>query len=263
MLSAAKHRVVSVCLLPYGRGSDWRNPTRNSKAHAVPVRSLRRWWRHAVFPMSIGLMFTGFGCHGGASYTIVSLEMKRISASEKLTVPIKAGECYHWVNDAGRLCVAMRMNDSSILGAMFSKKSVASFVLGDPPAATGRNYRATRSTARFHNDAGYGHTRAASLGGIVGVWNYDKPVVSGRFRLNTIQQSYSVLTGWTGKKRVLYVGSFNAVRDRRAGEAILLETERDGMARRLPAGRPRRIQGPFPTKRQRTKKQLSSPNVSR
>jgi len=188
------------------------------------------------------------GCRGSASYTIASLNTRRISASESLTRRIDAGECYHWINDYGELCVAMRMTDGSILGKAFSKTSIASLVLGDPPASTGRDYRATRRTARFNNNAGYGHTRAASLRGVVGVWDYDKKVIAGRFRLVTRQQSYSVLTGWRGKAQVLYVGEFRSVFDRKAGEAILNNTEKNGMQRKQPAGKPRRIQGPFSTK---------------
>lgn len=194
------------------------------------------------------LLLSAAGCRGGASYTMASLNMKRVSATEKLTLEIDADECYHWVNEFGELCIALRMHDWSILGERFSRRSVASFILGDPPAATGRNYVATRRTARFVNHAGYGHTRAASLGGIVGVWGYDKPVIGGRFRFTTVQQSYSVLTGWTGKNQVLYVGEFKSVLNRSAGEAILAETEKDGMERKRPIGVPRRIQGPFPTK---------------
>ncbi len=208
----------------------------------------RRMNRYALTTGMGFLLLTVLGCHGSASYTIASLDMKRVNATEQLTLKVNASECYHWVNDSGELCVAFRMDDWSILGELFARGSTASFVLGDPPAATGKNYRATRRTARFINDAGFGHTRAASLGGIVGVWYYDKPVISGRFRFTTVQQSYSVLTGWTGKTHVLYVGEFKSVLDQKAGEAILAETEMDGMKRKRPVGKPRRIQGPFRSK---------------
>jgi hypothetical protein len=210
--------------------------------------------RPLAFCMSIALLTTAIGCHGSASYTIASLNMKRVSANEMLTLKIDASECYHWTNEFGELCVALRMNDGSILGKMFSRSSIASFVLSDPPVATGKNYKATRRTARFINHAGYSHTRSASLGGIIGVWNYDKPVIAGRFRLTTVQQSYSVLTGWAGKTHYLYVGEFRSVLNQTAGEAILAETEKDGMERKRPIGKPRRIQGPFPSKRQKDKK---------
>lgn len=196
--------------------------------------------------VALALLCAGLGCSGSASYTIASLNMKRVDPNELLTHKIEASECYHWVNEYGELCLALRMNDWSILGDQFSRESVASFVLGTPPASTGKNYKATRRTARFLNHAGYGHTRAASLGGIIGVWNFDKPEIGGRFRFTTIQQGYSVLTGWTGKARMLYVGEFKSVLNQEAGEAILNETEADGMERKKPIGMPKRIQGPFP-----------------
>ncbi|MEK7730778.1 MAG: hypothetical protein AAB363_02865, partial [Planctomycetota bacterium] len=172
-----------------------------------------------------------FGCTGQAEVNIVPLGTKRIDATAPLIVRVSPDECYFWVNDREELCVAMRSFSRSIFGKRFEKEFLLSLVAKGLPAGGGREYRMDRRTARVRHDAGYGHSRSASLSGIFAVWNYRRSQLRGRFRFTAKEQSYSVLRGWSGNNAVLVVGEFAAVHDEVAGKKLLLRTEEGAMAR--------------------------------
>lgn len=171
------------------------------------------------------------GCAGSATVHTIAIGSKKISTTGPLIVRIDPDECYWWLDDAGRLCVAMRESKGLPFSKVLRREFFLSLVLGDPPAGAARNYRVDRRTLRFRRDAGYGHTRAASLGGIAAVWEYGHKTLKGRFRINALRQSYLVLTGWRTDARILVLGEFTAVRNREKGEGILARTEEDEMAR--------------------------------
>ena len=171
------------------------------------------------------------GCTGGASIHVITLEGKRLNLTGAMLATVHADECYHWVDDQGRVFVAMRGTRGSLLGARFSREFVLSLVASGVPAGTTRGYAATRQTLRTKSRSGYSHTRAASLSGALVLWDWGKATLRGRLRVIAKQQAYSVLSGWGNDGRVLLLGEFRAVRDRRRGEKILLQTEEGGMVR--------------------------------
>jgi len=174
---------------------------------------------------------TGAGCAGHAVVYSVPLGTKQISTTGPLIVRVTPDECYFWVNDQEELCVAMRSFSGSILGKRFHREFVLSIVVKGLPAGSGREYRMDRRTVRARNDAGYAHTRSASLGGILAVWDYRRGQVRGRFRFTAKEQSYSVLTGWSGNNTVLCIGEFTAFRNETAGKRLLARTEEGAMGR--------------------------------
>jgi hypothetical protein len=184
------------------------------------------------------------GCAGHAKVHTITLGSRKISTTRPLIVHFNPDKCYYWVDDKGRLCVAMRKNDWSPLGELFSREYVLSLVLDEPPAGSARNYRAERRTLRTRRRAGYTHTRSRSLGGIVAVWDYGRRTLKGRFRITALRQSYLVVTGWRNDARVFVIGEFTAVPDREKGEAILARTEEGPMARPPARPKPILIQGP-------------------
>ncbi|MGB2988113.1 MAG: hypothetical protein WBE26_19775 [Phycisphaerae bacterium] len=184
------------------------------------------------------------GCSGRAVVHMIPLGAKKISMTSPLVVRVSPDECYFWLNEKQDLCVAMRATNVSLIGKRFEREFVLSLVLDGPPAGSARQYRVGRRVMRARGRAGYSHTRSASLAGIVGVWDYGKGKLRGRFRLAAKQQSYSVLTGWKGDRRVLFVGEFIAAANREMGERILVRTEEDGMARPPPRGKPIPVKGP-------------------
>ena len=174
------------------------------------------------------------GCGGHAVIHQIPMGIRKISTTGALIQETAPDECYYWVNEDEELCVAMRKAKWSPLGRRFHSEFIASFVLEGLPARTARNYRVGRRTFRGRLEAGYTHTRSASLAGIATVWDYGKSRLRGRFRFSAKHQSYSVLTGWGSNKGLLVVGEFTAVRDRRAGEKILARTEERGLQRGPP-----------------------------
>ncbi|MBI4717996.1 MAG: hypothetical protein HY763_09350 [Planctomycetes bacterium] len=197
-------------------------------------RAHRRRGRDFLTGAPLGLLLTCpllVGCAGGASIHVITLEGKRLNLTGPLLATVHVDECYHWVDDQGRVCVAMRGTRGSLLGARFSREFVLSMVAPGVPAGTTRGYTATRQTLRTKTRSGYSHSRAASLSGALVLWDWGKATLRGRLRVIAKQQAYSVLSGWSNDGRVLLLGEFRAVRNRRQGEGILARTEEGGMAR--------------------------------
>lgn len=165
------------------------------------------------------------GCAGHGSLYLVPLDTKRIGQAGELVARVRADECYFWTDEKQQLCLAMRAFEGSILGGRFEKELLASMVLEGLPAGSTRDYRMDQRTFRSKSRAGCVHLRSASLAGVIRVWDYGKERIRGRFRVVTKQQSWSVLTGWTGDARVMVVGEFSAVGDRHAGERIAEQAE--------------------------------------
>lgn len=188
------------------------------------------------------------GCRGHGVVHLVPTGTAKISITKPLLLEIHPTECYFWVTDENQICIAMRQHKRSLLGKWGRQELILSMVLEGVPAGVGRNYRANRRTMRAHRHKGLSHSRLASLAGIVGVWDFDRRKLRGRFRFSTKQQTYSVLTGWHSDRGVLVLGDFTAIPNRKAGEALLARTEEHGMKRGMERGpvqpRARRIHGP-------------------
>jgi len=214
-------------------------------------RRPRRCDRPARASIALVLTLTALclaGCAGRAKIHTIALGSKRISTTGPLIVRTEPEQCYWWINDEGRLCVAMRRSGRVPFGQLRGGEFLLSLDLGKPPAGTARDYKVDRRTLRMRRDAGYNHKRAASLRGIAAVWNFGRKTLKGRFRTTALRQSYLVLTGWRAEAQVLMVGEFTAVHNRKKGEAILARTE-EGGATRPPVRKspPRRRSSPSPT----------------
>jgi hypothetical protein len=177
------------------------------------------------------LVFLSPGCAGSGRLEMISLNTRRITAAEPLVITLRPGESYWWLNEQGALCIALRGSHDSIFGPGFSRELLLSFVLGEPPAGPGREYSITTNTLRFRRRAGLTHLRGHSLTGAAVVWDYGRSTLHGRFRMTLRQQTYSVLTDWTGDARYLVVGEFKARFNPAAGARILVATEEGVMKR--------------------------------
>jgi hypothetical protein len=171
------------------------------------------------------------GCAGYGRVHMVPLGTKKIDTTAPLIVEAEPDECYFWIRDDKQLCVAMRQFSASILGKPAEREFLLSLVVDGAPAAESRDYRMDRTTARLRHRGGYAHTRAASVSGIVAVWDYNNDGVRGRFRFLARMQSYSVLTGWSESGTILCTGEFTAVHDAERGEQILTQSEGGAMSR--------------------------------
>ena len=178
------------------------------------------------------LLIAASGCRGGGIIHSIPLGTKRISTDSPLIETRRPGECYYWLDEQGRLCVALRYAQPSIFGKILSENRSTSLVFESVPADRARSYPVDRRTLRTRTDQGFTHLRGASLSGIAAVWDYrpGKPL-RGRFRITATQQSFSILTGWSGDARVLWAGDFTAVPNETAGKRILAETEEGALRR--------------------------------
>jgi len=203
-------------------------------SNAVPIGSADRPFDLRPSPfwiLALSATVLNYGCSGHAVVHTIPLGVKQINTTGPLLLLESLSECYYWINDQNALCVAMRKNQGSIFGRLLERELVLSFVLPGLPAATSRDYRMDQSTARLISRSGLGHQRGGSLNGILTVWNYGKGRLRGRFRFTAKQQSYSVLTGWSGNYQSLYLGDFAAVEDRVRGEKLLARSEEGGLTR--------------------------------
>ncbi len=202
--------------------------------------------RHSAF--FFGCLMLVCGCAGSGRISVVPANLQKISTTEPLVREWRVGRCYYWSEapgeaDAGdndqrprsrktdRLCIAMEFESISLLGDYAKQQMWASFVLGGTPANVPRNYRVNSRSLRMIGRRGYGHTRWASLGGIVTVRREPNGDIRGRFRIGAKQQTFFIATGWSGNEKVLLLGEFRAVENPDAGRRILERTERDGMDR--------------------------------
>jgi len=171
------------------------------------------------------------GCSGRGTVHLVSLDAKKIAVTGPLMPNIALDEAYYWLNDDGKLCVALRQKHQSFFSPIFSQDISLSLILGEPPAGDTRAYPAARDTLRMRTTSGVTQLRSGSLAGGSVVWDYSKRQLRGRFRITVKQQSYTVLTDWTGNSRILLIGEFTATENRKRGEEILKRSEEDGLER--------------------------------
>ena len=146
---------------------------------------------------------------------------------------LTADRCYHWLDQQGRLCIAMASDNLSLIGGDDQPSMVMSLVFDAQPAGPGRDYRVTRRHLRMITRAGSRHRRWGSLSGIVAVWRERGGRLRGRFRIAAKQQHFSIALGWAGRGRALLVGEFLAVQNSKKGMLILKRTEANGMQRGL------------------------------
>ena len=162
------------------------------------------------------------------------MDFKRITTNRPLMCHFKPNECYYWINDDGKLCIAMQRRSGRLLGNWFRREFLLSMVLGEPPTGDARTYFGHRRTLRALNHRGLAHDRYASFRGATGVWGYGTGTLNGRFRFTVKGQSYLVLTDWASDRLELLTGAFTAVENRTAGERIFAKTEAQGLARPAP-----------------------------
>lgn len=203
-------------------------PARRASGRARVGQRLSTW---AGIALGVAVIASAIGCSGSGVVHFIPLDVKQIPMTGALIAQINPDESYYWIDDAGKLCVALRQKHSSLWTPLLSHDISLSLVLGDPPAGVTRAYPATRDTLRMRSAAGVTQLRTGSLSGGSVVWDYGKNMLRGRFRITVKQQSYTVLTDWTGNGRMLLIGEFSATQDRERGEEILKRSEEDGLER--------------------------------
>lgn len=209
-----------------------------------------RLWKVAAISVAA---VVAAGCSAGR-VSLLSLNFQRIESTGPLIEDVRPTESYYWLNDSGQLCIAMAMRKTCFRPQVAGEEFYLSIVLDELPADSARTYKVNSDTFRGRQRAGLSTVRFASLEGIVGVWNYGKGELRGRFQFRGLQQSYLVLMGWAYTRSLIGVGEFRARPDRKRGEALLSRTEQEAMKRRPPEqraphdGQPRLIEEGKPQK---------------
>lgn len=184
------------------------------------------------------------GCAGGGRFDIISMQMGDLDEDRPLMSTFHPGECYYWIDEEGKINVAMHYENIPLLGRFSRVSFDLSFELDDPPAGRARQYqlrsREFRGTARL----GALVHRFMSYQGVGAIWQDGPGRFRGRFRTLVRHESFSVLTGWVRAAPLLFLGEFRAVLDAERGRAINQASESGGWPRPPRSKVPLRVQRP-------------------
>ncbi len=165
------------------------------------------------------------GCTGHARLSLIPLNSSTLTPTSRLEYTVSPQECYWWVDEEDRLCLAMCYHNFSILGDLTRDAFELSFVFKDPPPEEEKVYVARRDVARalWHRSAW--HLRLRARTGNVAIERRSEEILAGRLRLTCSSEEFWILTGWQRKTPVLIQGQFTAVRNAKQGRALLQRIE--------------------------------------
>lgn len=179
--------------------------------------------RAAILPLGVVSLLVG--CHGQGRVEVAALNFRAIDPPAPRVAKLKVDSCTWWLDDEGRICIAMDRKQPVLLGAAGEFVFQLSMVLDKPPRGRARNYlvskRELQGIARF----GPAAARYVSLSGIVALYREPGERLRGSFRLQVARQSSQMLGGWGRPRRHLMMGTFVAVPDDGRGRQIAAETE--------------------------------------
>lgn len=174
------------------------------------------------------------GCTGSGEVCFVSLHSKEIDPPATDVWAYPAQECYWWVDEAGDLNVALRCPRTNLLLGRYGRVDLdLSFVLDQPPAGSGRNYRIGQRETRTLFRSAFQHIRLVSTNGIVGVTVRDDGTLRGSFRVWMQPRTEAELFAFfpNNPGALLCFGTFQAVKDERKGQALRTLCESGGWER--------------------------------
>lgn len=193
------------------------------------------WMAHALGLAGLVLLA---GCSGSARVQVTSLATNAIDPPAAEIVNFNPDRCWWWLDEHGRLCIAMQQDRPSLLGPIAHATFRMSLVLGEPSAGVGKNYGVDRYAMRASYHQGPSSHRFRSTQGVVAVRDRANQVYEGTFRMWALHQSSGVLAGWGRAGPYLFLGRFRAVHNPEAGQTIRAETEYGMWARPHPTTRP-------------------------
>jgi hypothetical protein len=169
---------------------------------------------------------------------VTSLTASAIDPPTAEIVNFDPDRCWWWLDEYGRLCIAMQQDRLSLLGPIAHATFRMSLVLGEPSAGVGKNYRVDRNAMRASYHHGPSSHRFRSTKGIVAVRDRANHVYEGTFRMWALHSSSGVLAGWSRAGPYLFLGRFRAVYNPEAGRTVRAETEYGMWARPQPTTQP-------------------------
>ncbi|HVP12769.1 MAG TPA: hypothetical protein VMV94_16460 [Phycisphaerae bacterium] len=188
-----------------------------------------------VILLGVLTVATAGGCAGSGVVQFASLHPTEIDPPATTVWRMDAQQCYWWLDDAGELNVAMTCVRNNLLFSKLGRVTFdMSFVLGAPPAGSGRNYAIQQRETRSIFVSALQDLRLISSAGIVGVNMRDDGTLRGGFRTWMVPasnpaMSLSFLPQQTGP--LLCFGTFRAVKDETRGKEIRARCEAGGWVR--------------------------------
>ena len=198
--------------------------------YSSPRTAVRGLWPCAFAATALLLV----GCGGSGEVKFVSLQPKEIDppSTDVWSYPVQ--ECYWWVDEAGDLNVALRCPRHNLLLGRYGRVDLdVSFVLDEPPAGSGRNYKIGQRETRTLFRSALQNLRLISTSGIAGITMRDDGTLRGSFRMwiqpRTEVELFSFFPNDSGA--LLCFGTFQAVKDEQKGKAIRTLCESGGWGR--------------------------------
>lgn len=170
------------------------------------------------------------GCHRAGQVEIASLNYVAIDPPAPRVSRVGLDHCYWWMDEEGRVQIAMERDQSWVLGPTHVEHFVfqMALTLEKPPAGKSRNYllskRQMNGAARF----GPAHSRFVSAAGIVALYREPGDHMRGSFRIRVARQGLQLLGGWSPVSRHLMMGTFIAKHDEERGQRIVAQVAENG-----------------------------------
>lgn len=182
------------------------------------------------FYLMPALLFTVslLGCGGSADLSFVSLHTQAIDPPRVEPYELRAQECYWWHDSDGDLCLAMRSHQANVfLGRVGDVDVELSFVLGKPPAGSGRDYPLGPRGVRTIIRSAMQNQRYNTMSGVMCVLVKPGDEMHGSFRIwMSPMNELGLLSFLPGKPGpLLCYGRFKAIKGAGSGQAILARTE--------------------------------------
>ena len=177
------------------------------------------------------------GCGGFATVEWVPLNYREIDPPKALATHVRLSECYWWLEDDGRVGVAMQERVRVPWSPGLEQSLQISLEFERLPAGRARNYEVGRRELRARVRAGPLEGRFTSRVGIATLSRDDSSSrLSGSFRIASDRQVAGLLGGFGTPSHYLVQGVFEAIRDPDRGRAIATSTEAAGFERERSAG---------------------------
>lgn len=162
---------------------------------------------------------------------MIPLSRRDLPPEEKLVKTLPIAQGYFWVDDGGRLKIALRYHAASLLNEALDTESRMTLLLDGLPAASERLYHMQNSDILWTYSRAGSHVRFRSYAGVAAVEKISDTRITGRLHTTVYQQQFTVLEGWKNAGLNTLVGEFTAVRDPERGQAIWSAIEQDGFNR--------------------------------
>ena len=195
---------------------------------------LASWSAVAALTLCSLVGLAAAGCSGTGLVQFVSVHKSEIDPPATTVWQFDAQRCYWWLDEAGELNIALTCTrDNLLLGRFGHVEFEMSFVLGDPPAGSGRNYTITLRETRSVFRTAMQDMRLASNAGIVGVTMRNDGTLRGSFRvwLNPLANTASLSFLPQQNGPLLCFGTLQPVKDEVRGRQIRARCEAGGWFR--------------------------------